>query len=155
MGDVKGFLKHERAGTAYRPVAEGVGDHGCEYMTGGRVVVLGPTGRNFGAGMSGGIAYVYDPHDLFAANVNSEMVQLQQLDDEDRDFVRDTVQSHFAHTDSVVAAAIIEGWETEVAHFKKVMPIDYARVLSVMKQADADGLDEQQTSDRIMEAARG
>jgi glutamate synthase domain-containing protein 3 len=124
-------------------------------MTGGRVVVLGPTGRNFGAGMSGGIAYVFDPHDVFAAKVNPEMVQLQQLDDDDREFVRDTVQSHFAHTDSVVAAAIIEGWETEVAHFKKVMPIDYARVLSVMKQADVDGLDEQQTSDRIMEAARG
>jgi glutamate synthase (NADPH/NADH) large chain len=136
-------------------VVEGVGDHGCEYMTGGRVVVLGPTGRNFGAGMSGGIAYVYDPYDVFAAKLNVEMVQLQQLDDADREFVRMTVQDHFAHTDSAVAARIIEGWEHEVTHFKKVMPIDYARVLDVMKQAEIDGLDEQQTSDRIMEAARG
>jgi glutamate synthase domain-containing protein 3 len=124
-------------------------------MTGGRVVVLGSTGRNFGAGMSGGIAYVYDPLDGFAAKLNIEMVQLQQLDDDDRAFVRDTVQNHFAHTDSVVAAAIIEDWETEIVHFKKVMPIDYARVLAVMRQAELEGLDEQQTSDRIMEAARG
>jgi glutamate synthase (NADPH/NADH) large chain len=136
-------------------VVEGVGDHGCEYMTGGRVVVLGPTGRNFGAGMSGGIAYVYDPHDVFAARLNAEMAQLQQLDDDDRTFLRTTVQDHFAHTDSAVASKIIEEWESEIGHFKKVMPIDYARVLAVMKQADADGLDEQQTSDRIMEAARG
>ncbi len=136
-------------------VVEGVGDHGCEYMTGGRVVVLGPTGRNFGAGMSGGIAYVYDPNDVFGAKLNDEMVQLQQLDDDDCEFVHTTVQDHLAHTDSAVARAILSGWEGEVAHFKKVMPIDYARVLGVMKQADADGLDEQQTSERIMEAARG
>jgi glutamate synthase (NADPH/NADH) large chain len=83
------------------------------------------------------------------------MVQLQQLDDDDRAFVRTTVQDHFAHTDSVVAAKIIEDWENVAGHFKKVMPIDYARVLAVVKQADAEGLDEQQTSDRIMEAARG
>ena len=69
-------------------VVEGVGDHGCEYMTGGRVVVLGPTGRNFGAGMSGGIAYVYDPDDTFDARLNREMVQLQQLDDADREFLQ-------------------------------------------------------------------
>ena len=136
-------------------MVEGVGDHGCEYMTGGRVIVLGPTGRNFGAGMSGGIAYVYDPHDVFAARLNNEMVQLQQLDDEDREFVRLTVQDHFAHTDSAVAAELIEDWDNKVIHFKKVMPVDYARVLDVMKQADAEGLDEQQTLDRVMEAARG
>jgi glutamate synthase (NADPH/NADH) large chain len=136
-------------------VVEGVGDHGCEYMTGGRVVVLGPTGRNFGAGMSGGIAYVYDPHDVFGAKVNAEMVQLQQLDDDDRAFVHVTVQAHSDHTDSTVAAGILEQWEHESANFKKVMPIDYSRVLGVMKQADADGLDEQQTLVRVMEAARG
>ena len=136
-------------------VVEGVGDHGCEYMTGGRVIVLGATGRNFGAGMSGGIAYVYDPHDVFAAKLNNEMVLLQQLDDEDREFVRLTVQDHFAYTDSAVAAQLIEDWDNKVTHFKKVMPVDYARVLGVMKQADAEGLDEQQTLDRVMEAARG
>jgi glutamate synthase (NADPH) large chain len=136
-------------------VVEGVGDHGCEYMTGGRVIVLGPTGRNFGAGMSGGIAYVYDPQDVFAARLNNEMVQLQQLDAEDREFVRLTVQDHFAHTDSAVAAELIADWDNTVVHFKKVMPVDYARVLDVMKQADVEGLDEQQTLDRVMEAARG
>jgi glutamate synthase (NADPH/NADH) large chain len=135
-------------------VVEGVGDHGCEYMTGGRVIVLGPTGRNFGAGMSGGIAYVYDPDDVFAAKLNVEMVQLQQLDDDDREFVRTTVQAHLDHTDSAVASRVLGDWENEIIHFKKVMPIDYARVLGVMKQADIDGLDEQQTLERIMEAAR-
>jgi glutamate synthase (NADPH/NADH) large chain len=136
-------------------VVEGVGDHGCEYMTGGRVIVLGGTGRNFGAGMSGGLAYVYDPDDVFAAKLNVEMVQLQQLDVDDREFVRTTVQAHFEHTESAVASRVLDDWEREIAHFKKVMPIDYARVLGVMKQAGIDGLDEQQTLDRIMEAARG
>jgi len=136
-------------------VVEGVGDHGCEYMTGGRVVVLGPTGRNFGAGMSGGIAFVYDPHDSFAAKLNTEMVQLQQLDDDDRDFVRMTVHAHLGHTQSAVASAILDDWEHASANFKKVMPIDYSRVLGVMKQAEADGLGEQETLVRVMEAARG
>jgi glutamate synthase (NADPH) large chain len=135
-------------------VVEGVGDHGCEYMTGGRVIVLGATGRNFGAGMSGGIAYVYDPNDVFAAKLNVEMVQLQQLDDDDRQFIRTTVLAHLEHTGSAVAAAALDAWDSEVLHFKKVMPIDYARVLGVIKQASDDGLDEQQTLDRIMEAAR-
>jgi glutamate synthase (NADPH/NADH) large chain len=136
-------------------VVEGVGDHGCEYMTGGRVIVLGPTGRNFGAGMSGGIAFVYDPTDVFATKLNVEMVQLQQLDDDDLAFVQRTVQAHFDHTESAVASRILDQWTVESALFKKVMPIDYSRVLGVMKQADADGLDEQQTMVRVMEAARG
>ena len=137
-------------------VVEGVGDHGCEYMTGGRVVVLGPTGRNFGAGMSGGIAFVYDPHDVFAAKLNAEMVQLQQLDDDDRSFVRATVQAHLDHTAvDRSPPAILDDWEHESANFKKVMPIDYSRVLGVMKQAELDGLDEQETMVRVMEAARG
>ena len=75
-------------------VVEGVGDHGCEYMTGGRVVVLGPTGRNFAAGMSGGVAYVYDPDDVFPALVNYEMVELESLHDDDREFLRTTVERH-------------------------------------------------------------
>ena len=124
-------------------VVEGVGDHGCEYMTGGRVVVLGPTGRNFGAGMSGGIAYVYDPDDVFAAKLNYEMVDLQQLDDDDREFVRTTVQAHLDQlTGSAVAAEVLDDWDAQVARFKKVMPCDYARVLDVIMQAGttADGL---------------
>ena len=118
-------------------------------------MVLGPTGRNFGAGMSGGIAYVYDPNDLFAAKLNGEMVQMQQLDDDDREFVREVVAAHRLHTESAVAGFVLDDWETEIEHFKKVMPVDYARVLEVMKQAEVEGLNEQQTLDRVMEAARG
>ncbi len=135
-------------------VVEGVGDHGCEYMTGGRVVVLGPTGRNFAAGMSGGIAYVYDPHEVFATRVNGEMVQLQQLADDDRRFVYATVADHQRYTDSPVAAAILADWDAAVVAFRKVMPTDYERVLQVMAQAEADGLDEESTLTRVMEASR-
>ncbi len=136
-------------------VVEGVGDHGCEYMTGGRVVVLGPTGRNFGAGMSGGIAYVYDPDDLFAAKLNRDMVQLQQLDGADREFLLAAVGRHASLTGSPVAQRIVDGWPAEAGNFKRVMPIDYERVLGVMAQAEAEGLDEQATLDRVMEASRG
>jgi len=136
-------------------VVEGVGDHGCEYMTGGRVVVLGPTGRNFGAGMSGGIAYVHDPDDVFAAKLNRDMVQLQQLDDADREFLFATVGRHASLTGSPVAQRIVDGWPAEAGKFKRVMPIDYERVLGVMAKAAAEGLDEQATLDRVMEASRG
>ncbi|NND76248.1 MAG: glutamate synthase large subunit [Ilumatobacter sp.] len=136
-------------------VSEGIGDHGCEYMTGGRVVVLGETGRNFGAGMSGGIAYVYDPTGDFASKVNYEMVQLEQLTAEDRDFVRSTVARHRDVTDSTVASGILASWEVEVAKFRKVMPTDYKRVLTVIDEAASAGLTEAETVDKIMEAARG
>jgi glutamate synthase (NADPH) large chain len=136
-------------------VVEGVGDHGCEYMTGGRVVVLGPTGRNFGAGMSGGIAYVYDPGDVFTAKLNREMVQLQQLDDADLAFLATTIERHVQHTDSTVGRRILDNWATQVGHFKRVMPIDYERVLKVMDEARAAGLDEEQTLAKVMEASRG
>ena len=136
-------------------VVEGVGDHGCEYMTGGRVVVLGPTGRNFGAGMSGGVAYVYDPHRVFAAKLNPEMVDLQTPDAHDVAELHGIVGAHLEHTGSVVAGRILEGWATESAHFRKVMPRDYQRVLTVMKEALAEGLDEHQTLTRVMEASRG
>ena len=135
-------------------VSEGVGDHGCEYMTGGRVVVLGPTGRNFGAGMSGGIAYVYDPDEVFASKVNYEMVALEDLDDDDRDFLLDIVTRHRDLTGSAVAERVLESWETDVAAFRKVMPRDYKRVLTVIAESKAAGLDETQTVDKIMEAAR-
>jgi glutamate synthase (NADPH) large chain len=117
--------------------------------------VLGPTGRNFAAGMSGGIAYVYDPDELFAAKLNYEMVDLQPLDDVDRDVVLHDVNAHAQHTGSVVAQRIVDGWATEVARFKRVMPRDYARVLEVMRAAEADGLDEAETLDKVMEASRG
>jgi glutamate synthase (NADPH/NADH) large chain len=136
-------------------VVEGVGDHGCEYMTGGRVVVLGPTGRNFGAGMSGGIAYVYDPDDVFAAKLNGEMVRLQELEPNDAEFLQRTIADHVRHTESAVGARILAAWPQESVRFKRVMPIDYQRVLGVMQQAEADGLDEEQTLSKVMEASRG
>ncbi|HSL73341.1 MAG TPA: glutamate synthase large subunit [Ilumatobacteraceae bacterium] len=136
-------------------VSEGVGDHGCEYMTGGRVVILGPTGRNFGAGMSGGIAYVHDPDEVFAAKVNYEMVELEDLDDADVAFLRDTIIRHRDLTGSPVAARIVEAWDDELAAFRKVMPKDYKRVLTVIAESKAAGLDDAETVDKIMEAARG
>ncbi len=136
-------------------VVEGVGDHGCEYMTGGRVVVLGPTGRNFGAGMSGGIAYVYDPDGQFHSRVNLEMVELEDLDHEDIAALRALITRHHELTESGVAARILDDFEAQVGQFRKVMPKDYKRVLTVMREAKAEGLDEDATVERVMEAARG
>ncbi|HEX6659000.1 MAG TPA: glutamate synthase large subunit, partial [Ilumatobacter sp.] len=136
-------------------VVEGVGDHGCEYMTGGRVIVLGDTGRNFGAGMSGGIAYVYDPDGDFDRKVNYEMVEIEQLDEDDRCSLRDMIERHFAYTDSAVAKRMLASWSVEVSRFRKVMPTDYKRVLTVMKESEAAGLSNNETVALIMEAARG
>jgi glutamate synthase (NADPH/NADH) large chain len=136
-------------------VVEGVGDHGCEYMTGGRVVVLGPTGRNFAAGMSGGIAYVYDPHRTFAAQVNYEMVDLEDLASDDVAWLQETVERHGALTQSAIADRIMQNWASEVKNFRKVMPRDYKKVLTVIEAARAEGLNESDTAQRIMEAARG
>ena len=133
-------------------VAEGVGDHGCEYMTGGRVVVLGPTGRNFGAGMSGGIAYVYDPDRRFPGRVNLEMVDLDPLDDDDRAWLRDVVRRHAAETGSTVAAAILDEWHWAVERFVKVMPKDYKRVLEAARIAEERGVS---VDEAIMAAAHG
>jgi glutamate synthase (NADPH/NADH) large chain len=123
-------------------------------MTGGRVVILGPTGRNFGAGMSGGIAYVYDADDRFASLVNYDMVTLDELGEADLAFLRTTIERHRELTGSAVADRVIGDWDTEITRFRKVMPIDYKRVLNVIEVAEADGLDEEQTVERIMEAAR-
>jgi glutamate synthase (NADPH/NADH) large chain len=136
-------------------VVEGVGDHGCEYMTGGRVVVLGETGRNFAAGMSGGIAYVYDPDEEFSGNVNYDMVDLEAVLGEDSEWLRATIERHGALTGSAVAERILSAWTIEASHFRKVMPRDYKSVLAVLAAAKAEGLTEEQTSDRVMEAARG
>jgi glutamate synthase (NADPH/NADH) large chain len=136
-------------------VAEGIGDHGCEYMTGGRVVVLGPTGRNFAAGMSGGVAYVYDPEDRFSKRVNYEMVELEPLTEDDRSWLRETIARHCDLTGSTVARRILDRWDGEVASFRKVMPLDYKRVLNVMSEAAAQGLSEEETLSRVMAAAHG
>ena len=136
-------------------VVEGVGDHGCEYMTGGRVVVLGPTGRNFAAGMSGGIAFVYDPSDSFPALVNYETVELEPLDDTDREWLRATVERHREATGSKVAERLLDAWESEVEAFCKVMPKDYRRVLAVMREAERLGLSSEETDIKVMESSHG
>ncbi len=112
-------------------VIEGVGDHACEYMTGGRVVVLGPTGRNFAAGMSGGIAYIWDYDNVFAQNCNPGMVELEKLEHEhDIDELHGLVNLHYANTGSAVAKKVLDNWDDYLEQFVKVMPIDYKRVLA-------------------------
>ena len=111
-------------------VVEGVGDHGCEYMTGGRVVILGETGRNFGAGMSGGIAYVLNQDGGFKARCNLETLDLDPLDDQDNQELRLLIERHFAYTGSAVADRLLKDWPESVKQFIKVMPKDYKRVLS-------------------------
>jgi glutamate synthase (NADPH/NADH) large chain len=118
-----------------KTVVEGVGDHGCEYMTGGRVVVLGKTGRNFAAGMSGGIAYIWDKDKSFTALCNMGMVELETLEvDDDIDEVKTLIENHLRYTDSDVAKAALDNWAETVKQFIKVMPTDYKRVLEEMAQ---------------------
>jgi glutamate synthase (NADPH/NADH) large chain len=133
-------------------VVEGAGDHGCEYMTGGKVVVLGPTGRNFGAGMSGGLAYVYDPDDTFTRRLNFEMVDIDPMEADDREWLRATIRRHQSETDSAVAARILARWHDEVRLFKKVFPKDYKRVLDAMRNAEEQGKD---VLEAVMAAAHG
>jgi glutamate synthase (ferredoxin) len=121
-------------------VVEAVGDHGCEYMTGGTVVILGPTGRNFAAGMSGGIAYVLDEAGDFATRCNSQMVGLEQLGESDKATLREMIGQHAERTGSERAAAILAQWDAYQAKFVKVMPMDYKRVLQALEKAKAIGL---------------
>jgi len=111
-------------------VVEGVGDHGCEYMTKGLVVVLGKTGRNFAAGMSGGVAYVLDEDGTFERHLNKGMVELEPLGEDDRKTVRDLVQRHFDYTHSAVAWRLLSGWRDTVKHLVKVMPVEYRNILA-------------------------
>ena len=120
-------------------VIEGVGDHGCEYMTGGRVVILGKTGRNFAAGMSGGVAYIWDPDNAFPANCNMEMVELEKVEDaEDIAELQDLIEEHARRTGSTVANEVLAHWSTTLGQFVKVMPTDYKRVLLERKQAEKE-----------------
>ena len=119
-----------------RAVVEGVGDHGCEYMTGGRVVVLGKTGRNFAAGMSGGVAYVLDLHGRFAQCCNPGMVDLDPLADEDWDIVREMIGKHIAFTSSTYATKILDALSKQP--FVKVMPRDYKRVMLAEAKARSE-----------------
>jgi glutamate synthase (NADPH/NADH) large chain len=112
-------------------VVEGIGDHGCEYMTGGRVVILGSTGRNFGAGMSGGIAYVWDPEGEFPKQCNSETFELEGVTDTaDIEELHALVKKHYLYTDSTVAKRLMDDWDLALSQFVKVMPTDYKRVLA-------------------------
>ena len=118
-------------------VVEGVGDHGCEYMTRGRVVVLGPTGRNFAAGMSGGEAYVLDEHGEFRDLCNTEMVSLEDLEESaDIAGVRRLIEDHLAYTGSANAQRVLDNWDEMLPRFVKVMPIDYKRVLAERAERD-------------------
>jgi len=117
-------------------VIEGVGDHGLEYMTGGRAVVLGPTGRNFAAGMSGGVAWVYDPQDRFLTNCNLEMVELERVTDEaDEAELRTLIENHYRYTGSTVARHILDTWSRSLPLFQRVMPTDYRRALQELAAA--------------------
>jgi glutamate synthase domain-containing protein 2/glutamate synthase domain-containing protein 1/glutamate synthase domain-containing protein 3 len=115
-------------------VVEGTGDHGCEYMTGGRAIVLGETGRNFAAGMSGGIAYVWDAKGTFRPKVNPEMVELEPLDAQDLDYVRGMIEKHVEYTESTRGREILDRWAAEQKHFVKVMPTDYKRALAELRK---------------------
>jgi len=123
-------------------VVEGVGDHGCEYMTGGRVVVLGPTGRNFAAGMSGGIAYVYDKYSDLKEKCNLDMVELEKVTKKEEEVLLKMIKQHFKYTGSIVAKSIIEKFENEVRRFVKVMPTEYKRVLEERSLDEASDLAE-------------
>ncbi len=133
-------------------VTEGVGDHGCEYMTGGRVVVLGRTGRNFAAGMSGGYAFVLD---LKEFRVNQEMVELTPVEEKFAEELHDIVQRHAEETGSQVAQELLTDWTTALARFTQVMPGDFKRVLEAREEALEEGLDEEQAAARIMEVLHG
>jgi glutamate synthase (NADPH/NADH) large chain len=135
-------------------VVEGVGDHGCEYMTGGIAVVLGPTGRNFAAGMSGGLAYVLD---LRSDLVNPELVDLMPLRPDDETVLKDLLAKHLTWTDSAVARRLLDEWEHARSRFTLVLPRDYQRVLDVRRDAELQGLDVDgdEVWHRIMEASRG
>ena len=117
-------------------VVEGIGDHGCEYMIGGKAVILGPTGRNFGAGMSGGIAYIYNKEGNFEENCNSETFELETLLAEDLNDLKNLITNHGNYTESTVAKQILDNWEAESQKFLKVMPTDYKRVLNEMNKTE-------------------
>ena len=134
-------------------VVEGIGDHGCEYMTGGRVVIIGPTGRNFAAGMSGGVAYVLADRKQFMINCNQDMVDLDPLEsEEDVEIVKSLLAKHLEYTHSHVANGILNDWDEYQSRFIKVMPKDYKRVLAAIEQAEKDGTS---VDAAVMEAAHG
>ena len=132
-------------------VVEGIGDHGCEYMTGGRVVILGPTGRNFAAGMSGGLAFVLDPERTLWSRMNRDMVDIDPLDDDDREWLKQTIEQHVVETGSAVGERLLTNWREGAKQFVKVFPKDFKRVLAAISDAQERGVD---VDEAIMAAAR-
>ncbi len=133
-------------------VTEGVGDHGCEYMTGGKVAVLGKIGRNFAAGMSGGVAWVLD---LKEFRVNRELVELGPVGEVHEDVLHGMVKRHFEETGSEVAEELLADWPTALTRFTEVMPRDFRIVLEAKAKAEADGLDEDGVANAMMESLHG
>ena len=117
-------------------VVEGIGDHGCEYMTGGTAVILGETGRNFGAGMSGGIAYVFDKNDNFETKFNSELCDIKEIksDSEDDKILNMLINKHYEETGSSLASSMLSDWENILPKFKKVVPRDYEKALEKLNK---------------------
>ena len=122
-------------------VVEGIGDHGCEYMTGGCVAVIGKTGRNFAAGMSGGIAYVYNKDGSLDKNCNKELVGLETLSDKDIAKLKEVLENHVKYTGSDVAENMLNNWSEEVKNFVKVIPNDYKKVITVLDEELEKGTD--------------
>ena len=114
-------------------VVEGIGDHGCEYMTGGRALILGETGRNFAAGMSGGIAWVYNPNNTFADNCNTEMVDLDPLSQQDEEQIKSLLHKHVHLTGSKVAQGLLNNWTIASGQFVKVYPREYKKVIEKLQ----------------------
>jgi glutamate synthase (NADPH/NADH) large chain len=133
-------------------VTEGVGDHGCEYMTGGRVAVLGKTGRNFAAGMSGGVAWVLDLKDF---RVNKELVELGPVVEDAAEELHALVRTFHEETGSAVAEELLADWETALTRFTEVIPRDFRIVMDAKAKAEADGLDENEIATAMMEALHG
>jgi glutamate synthase (ferredoxin) len=135
-------------------VIEGVGDHGCEYMTGGRVIILGKTGKNFAAGMSGGIAYVFDENDGFSELCNMEMVSLGKLENEQEiEFVKNQIFCHIELTESPIATKILLNWEENLTKFVRVIPKDFQRIIEAQKQLLAEGFSQTEAEMSAFEAA--
>jgi glutamate synthase (ferredoxin) len=126
-------------------VVEGVGEHGCEYMTGGRAVILGPTGKNFAAGMSGGIAYVYDEHNTLYKNLNKQLVSMEKLEyKNDIEELRRIIENHVKYTGSKKGQAILDNFDESVEHFKKIIPSDYKEMLRLTAECEEQGMDHEQ-----------
>ena len=131
-------------------VVEGVGDHGCEYMTGGRVIILGETGVNFAAGMSGGIAYVLDKNQLFDTRCNLEMVDIEAVtENEDVKFLWAYIERHVKFTGSQYAAEILRSWDEMLPRFVKVMPMDYRKALAKIKEQQMKNSEEVQMTEEV------